>query len=355
MSNFYGATGLIGGNSGDLDNIDGTNLASGDGAFVITSTGLYIYYLNATSGASESSPDIISPDANAGNKRWILIDIIGEDAIFELLKLYDTDKTHTLSVKWNEDDSGDRVLNVLVAGGDRSLTLNENLTVGDGGNVTITAEDAAGSITLDNASLEVEDTIGSGNTIKFVIGTDDASRTVTLSENLTIGDGYDITLTAEDTAGSIVLDKQTFEVEGEGTATRLFKLKNSADSARTLTFAKDLTIGDPSANECNLATASNADIDTGTETVDSFADTLGEGAVWFYVVIDNDDVTNRRAGQVIAAWDATNDTIEYTETSTLDVGTTDVTLAVDIDSNTVRLRATAGSDNWTVRCQRMVL
>ena len=195
MSNFYGATGLIGSASGDLDNIDGTNLASGDGAFVVTPTALYVYYLNATSGAAESSPDIISPDANAGNKRWILVDIIGEDAIMELLKLYDTDKSHTLSVKWNENDTGDRVLNLLVVGGDRSLTLNENLTVGDGGNVTITAEDAAGSITLDNASLEVEDTVGSGNTIKFVIGTDDASRTVTLSENLTIGDGNAGTIT----------------------------------------------------------------------------------------------------------------------------------------------------------------
>ena len=105
-----------------------------------------------------------------------------------------------------------------------------------------------------------------------------------------------------------------------------------------------------------VSAASNIDIDTGTETIDSFADTLGEGVVWFYVVVDNDDTTNRRTGQVMAAWDATNDTVEYTELSTLDVGdTSDVVLAVDIDSNTIRLRATAGSDNWTVRCQRMIL
>ena len=102
--------------------------------------------------------------------------------------------------------------------------------------------------------------------------------------------------------------------------------------------------------------ASNVDIDTGTETVDSFADTSGEGVFWFYVVIDNDDATNRRAGQVIATWDATNDTIEYTESSTLDVGdTSDIVLTADIDTNNIRLRATAGSDNWTVRCKRMVL
>ena len=72
MSNFYGATGLIGGTDGMLDDVDGTALADGDGAFVITDGIVYVYRLNATSGAGESSPAIISPDANAGDKRWIL-------------------------------------------------------------------------------------------------------------------------------------------------------------------------------------------------------------------------------------------------------------------------------------------
>jgi len=120
-------------------------------------------------------------------------------------------------------------------------------------------------------------------------------------------------------------------------------------------YKKDDT-GDEVSLGASFTIASNIDIDIGTETVDSFADTLGEGVVWFYVVIDNDSALNRRTGQIMAAWDATNDTIEYTEVSTLDVGdTSDLTLAVDIDTNTVRLRATAGSDNWTVRSQRMVL
>jgi hypothetical protein len=72
-SNFYGAVALTGGTSGALDDIDGSALATGDGAYVITSTAFYIYYLNASSGATESSPDVISPDDNAGTKRWLLI------------------------------------------------------------------------------------------------------------------------------------------------------------------------------------------------------------------------------------------------------------------------------------------
>lgn len=79
MSNFYGATSLIGGGSGALDKIDGAALAAGDGAMVITPTGMLAYTLDATSGAAESSPGIITPDTNAGTKRWILVSTaIGE-------------------------------------------------------------------------------------------------------------------------------------------------------------------------------------------------------------------------------------------------------------------------------------
>lgn len=72
-THFYGATSLLGGISGSLDNIDGAVLADGDGAYVITSTTYYIYYLDASAGGGESSPGIISPDDNAGDKRWLLI------------------------------------------------------------------------------------------------------------------------------------------------------------------------------------------------------------------------------------------------------------------------------------------
>jgi hypothetical protein len=96
-----------------------------------------------------------------------------------------------------------------------------------------------------------------------------------------------------------------------------------------------------------------SDIDTGTETVDSFDDTDGAGCFWNYVVVNG---ANVRAGTIMTAWDETGDTVEYTETSTLDVGdTSDLTFAVDIDSDTVRLRATAGSDDWEVRYTRILM
>lgn len=66
------ATALTGGAVGSLDAIDGDTLAEADGALVVIDGTTYTYYLDASSGAGESSPDIIAPDSNPGTKRWIL-------------------------------------------------------------------------------------------------------------------------------------------------------------------------------------------------------------------------------------------------------------------------------------------
>lgn len=93
-SNFYGAIGLTGGTTGALDAIDGTSLADGDAAYVVTPGGAasqyYVYVLDDDSAAAESSPDVISPDDNAGDKRWILV-FHGDAATAELADLAVTD------------------------------------------------------------------------------------------------------------------------------------------------------------------------------------------------------------------------------------------------------------------------
>lgn len=76
-NNFYAAIGLVGGGIGALDNIDGTALADGDAAIVQTDGTVYFYHLDATSAAAESSPNIIKPDTNAGDKRWIKQSVSG--------------------------------------------------------------------------------------------------------------------------------------------------------------------------------------------------------------------------------------------------------------------------------------
>ncbi len=84
--NFYFTWGLIGGAAGDLDDIDGTNLADGDGSICCIDGNTYSFHLDATSGAAESSPNVISPDTNAGTKRWILQTIVSADIPYIRLK-----------------------------------------------------------------------------------------------------------------------------------------------------------------------------------------------------------------------------------------------------------------------------
>lgn len=92
----YWATSLTGGGTGSLDSIDGANLNDGDMAIVVTSVGYsYFYRLNAASGASESSPDVIAPDNNAGTKRWILMGVNANDGEFNTLSAGSIDVTST--------------------------------------------------------------------------------------------------------------------------------------------------------------------------------------------------------------------------------------------------------------------
>lgn len=72
------------------------------------------------------------------------------------IKLDDTGADNTLELKWNEDGAADYVLNLLVGGGTRSLTLNENFTIGDGSAGTLTFGSAC-ALTVELASVLNQD------------------------------------------------------------------------------------------------------------------------------------------------------------------------------------------------------
>jgi hypothetical protein len=81
MFNGIFATGFTGGTLDDLNFYDGTDLIQNDFAVVVNAGDVYFYYLNATSGEAESSPDIIAPLTNAGTKRWKRLPTIGADGV----------------------------------------------------------------------------------------------------------------------------------------------------------------------------------------------------------------------------------------------------------------------------------
>jgi len=106
-----------------------------------------------------------------------------------------------------------------------------------------------------------------------------------------------------------------------------------------------------SAGGSSWSAASNTDVDQVIEDVDTFDPGDNGGCVWFFNIIDNDDDTNHRAGMIVCSWDySAGTTPVYNEVTTLDAGTVDVTLSVDMSgaSGDVRLRAISTSDNWSV-------
>ena len=71
----YFKTGLTGGTSGMLDQVDGNGLTGDERAVVVVGNNparVYFYVLDVDNASAEDSPYIIAPDTNAGDKRWIL-------------------------------------------------------------------------------------------------------------------------------------------------------------------------------------------------------------------------------------------------------------------------------------------
>jgi hypothetical protein len=85
----YAAIALTGGGTGALDKINGGVLNDADCAVVIDAVNnkAYLYTLDASSGAAESSPDVISPDTSPGNKRWLLVDTVAVDGQFDNIQV----------------------------------------------------------------------------------------------------------------------------------------------------------------------------------------------------------------------------------------------------------------------------
>ena len=97
----------------------------------------------------------------------------------------------------------------------------------------------------------------------------------------------------------------------------------------------------------------NTDVDTPSEVVDSFSDTLCTGVYWYYVVSKG---TNFRSGQISACWNPGTTEIRQREMHTDDIGdTSDVVLSVDRSGATVRLIATVASSDWSVRTKRFFI
>jgi hypothetical protein len=148
----------------------------------------------------------------------------------------------------------------------------------------------------------------------------------------------DMSVTSAPAAGTE--ESYSFKIDGS-TVLKIYAESDGAGGVKNISLKLE--------NGATLANKVNLDVDTGTETVDSFVTTIGDGVVWDVVVKKGN---NLRTAQVMACWDSAGN-VQYIETATADLGTTaDLTLAVDVSGGEVRLRATAASDDWIVRVIR---
>jgi hypothetical protein len=95
-----------------------------------------------------------------------------------------------------------------------------------------------------------------------------------------------------------------------------------------------------------LSNQENLDVDSGaTRVIATIASATYDGAFFDFVIKKG---TNLRAGTVYSVHNGT--TVEFTETSTNDLGnTSDVTLSVDLSGGNIRLLATTLSNDWIIK------
>jgi hypothetical protein len=86
-------------------------------------------------------------------------------------------------------------------------------------------------------------------------------------------------------------------------------------------------------------------VNSGSTNLYSIPVSAYTGAFYDYTV---SDASNARAGNIMAIFSGTS--VQYTETSTLDIGsTTGVTFSVAISSGNAVLRVSATTNNWSVK------
>lgn len=189
--NTYRCSSRTGGGAGALDSIDGANLLDLYSAIVFEADTFYFYILDDDAAGAESSPDKITPDSNAGNKRWILVSIWVKDITLANtgLHILDTDASHDLIIKPGSDLTADRILTITTGDAARTITLGRNFD---------TENQVVGTtITIPNTGLHLLDTNASHDLIvkpgsdltadrTLTITTGDANRTLTLGANSSI-------------------------------------------------------------------------------------------------------------------------------------------------------------------------
>ena len=151
--------------------------------------------------------------------------------------------------------------------------------------------------------------------------------------------------TGDTNTGMALFGADSLSLTTGGSTKLLVDSSGNVGIGTTSPTAKLEISGDILINKANISNQENLDADIGIEVVAQVVIATYTAAFFDYVIKNG---TNVRAGIVYACHDGTN--VEFTETSTTDLGsTTDLVLKVDISAGNMRLLASAASDNWIVK------
>ena len=258
----YGRTALTGGAAGSLDEYDADNLNDGDRCMTVLSTGVYyIHRLNATSGAVESSPDVIKPDSGGGvspyvgDKRWVVCSsgtlvITGALTVDGVLTVKPDGTNEVLQVNdgsldLSDGNAGTAGTATIDASG--NLSYNKNISAVDLDGIIGSNTPAAGSFTTLGASGDVNVTgnlISAAGVIIDYVSVNDAARTnTTLSTDHIVGF---IALTAtrnyQISSEDIAQAGRVFIVKDEVGKAATFPITISTEGAETIDGAATISI-----------------------------------------------------------------------------------------------------------------
>jgi len=214
------------------------------------------------------------------------------------------------------------------------IVTNLNLTGSEGG---------TGTVSLKTQALTIDGTNGIAATVSGQTITISGSNATTTDKGVASFTGSNFTVTGGNVSAKPITFNGTDMYLGSSYG---FGLQNITPQGATTTDQVTLS-GGAIISSVLYSSATNTDVDTGTEIVATVTTGSYDAAFFDYVVKKG---ANRRTGTVMAVWEPGTSNVEFTDTSTNDLGnTTDVVFTVDLVSATARLKATVVSDDWSVK------
>jgi hypothetical protein len=223
---------------------------------------------------------------------------------------------------------------------------------GDGSQLTgivtelaLTGSDGGtGTVSLKTQALTVDGTNGLTATVSGQTITISGSNATTSSIGVASFNATNFSVAGgEVTSNNITLNNTNVTLGG----TRNITLQEITQYGGTTTTDQVTLNGGAVIHGVLFTSGSNLDVDTGTETIASIPTGSFDAAHFDYVVKQSG---NLRTGTVMVVWQSGTTNIEFTDTSTNDLGnTSEVIFTADTFDGNVRLRATVDTMDWSIK------